>query len=63
MRAWHLGAPRRCNTDSVLVISDEAFARPTGVTLRVASAGGVYLFRALRLYLGGLSYHVVRIVG
>jgi hypothetical protein len=33
-----------------LVISDEAFARPTGVIQRVASAGGVYLFRALLLY-------------
>jgi hypothetical protein len=38
---------------SELVISDEAFARPTSVIQRVASAGGVYLFRILLLFLGG----------
>jgi hypothetical protein len=48
-RSWHLGALRRCMLRSKLVISDEAFARPTGVTQRVASAGGVYLFRVLQL--------------
>ncbi len=43
---------------SELVISDEAFARPTGVIQRVASAG-VYIFSVYYCYtLEGMVTHV-----